>query len=87
MTTTNQICVACRERPSTTAKGESAPPLCRRCWEREGQGIEIGVQVIDTIGGERGRVRGFDEDHIAIVDLDEGGNAYLPTRLLVAVLD
>jgi len=79
-------CIACRRRNSVSVEDEPVPPLCRPCWGRAGVGIRRGRRVICTVddGTMRGIVRNID-GHLAVVDLDDGAEAWLPIVELVVV--
>ena len=69
---------------------DDCDPTCMECDNRMGKNIVVGARVLEfsEFGpGCRGTVVGFDEESIAIVDLEnEDGEAYLPVTLLTRFL-
>lgn len=91
MVATKLVCAACgTDRVPPWREGvDGFPTLCQRCYDRSGRRLKPEDRVLDTIGGTRGTVRGYEnddpDDHVVIVDLDGGGEAYWPTALTTKI--
>ncbi len=79
-------CIACPRGRSVSIDEPGVPQLCRSCWDRAGQRIRVGSRVVPTEDNTSvGIVRKIEDSNIAVVDCDDGGEAWIPTPLLVAV--
>jgi hypothetical protein len=79
-------CIACPRGRSISVDEPGVPPLCRSCWDRAGQRIRVGSRVVATEDDtSRGTVRKIVDGNIAVIECDDGGEAWIPTPLLVAV--
>lgn len=82
----SEKCVACRRGHSVSVGEPGVPALCRSCWERAGDRIRVGIKVVFTENEtNRGTVRKIDVGNIVVIDCDDGGEAWIPTPLLIAV--
>lgn len=82
----NKKCIACPRGRSISVDEPGVPQLCSLCWDRNGHRIRIGSRVVstedDTSSGTVGKI---DDGNVAVIDCDGGGEAWIPTPLLVAV--
>jgi hypothetical protein len=79
-------CIACPRGRSISVDEPGVSQLCRSCWDRAGQRIRVGSHVVGTEDDASiGVVRKIEDGDIAAIDCDDGGEAWIPTVLLVAV--
>lgn len=79
-------CIACPRGRSASVDEPGVPQLCRSCWDRAGQRIRVGSRVVATEDDTSiGTVRKIEDGNIAVIECDDGGEAWIPTPLLVAV--
>lgn len=79
-------CIACPRGRSISVDDPGVPQLFRSCWDRAGQRIRVGSRVVSTEDDtSRGTVRKIVDGNIAVIDCDDGGEAWIPTVLLVDV--
>jgi hypothetical protein len=79
-------CIACPPGRSISVDEPGVPQLCRSCWDRAGQRIRNGSRVASTEDDTSiGIVRKIEGGNIAVIDCDDGDEAWIPTVLLVAV--
>jgi hypothetical protein len=79
-------CIACRRGRSISVDEPGVPQLCRSCWDRAGQRIRVSSRVVATEDDtSSGTVRKIVDGNIAVIECDDGGEAWIPTPLLVAV--
>ena len=82
----SEKCIACPRGHSISVDEPGIPQLCRSCWDRTGQRIRVGSRVVSTEDDtSSGIVRKIEDGNIAVIDCDDGGEAWIPTVLLVAV--
>lgn len=78
--------IACPRGRSVSVDEPGVPQLCRSCWDRAGQRIRVGSRVVATEDDTSiGTVRKIVDGNIAVIDCDDGGEAWIPTVLLVDV--
>jgi hypothetical protein len=76
-------CIACPRGRSISVDEPGVPQLCRSCWDRAGQCIRVGSCVVGTeVDTTAGTVQKIAD---ANIDCDDGGDAWIPAVLLVAV--
>jgi hypothetical protein len=79
-------CIACPRGRSISVDEPGVPQLCRSCWDRTGQQIRVGSRVVSTEDDtSSGTVRKIVDGNVAVVECDDGGEAWIPTALLVSV--
>jgi hypothetical protein len=79
-------CIACPRGRSASVDERGVPQLCRSCWDRAGQRVRVGSRVVSTEDDtSAGTVRQIEDGNIALIDCDDGGEAWIPMVLLVAV--
>jgi hypothetical protein len=79
-------CIACPRGRSVSVDEPGVPPLCRSCWDRAGQRIRVGTRVVSTEDDTNvGVIRKIEDGNIAVIDCDDGDEAWIPTVLLIAV--
>jgi hypothetical protein len=79
-------CIACPRGRSISVDEPGVPALCRSCWDRAGQRIRVGSRVVATEDDTTsGIVRKIADGNTAVIGCDDGGEAWIPTPLLVAV--
>jgi hypothetical protein len=76
-------CLACGLYPADTI--EEVPPLCALCLERAGDEIEPGARVICTVDNSCSGIidRLENDDQLAVVRTNDGGEAWIPIQELV----
>ena len=79
-------CTACPRGRSVSVDESGVPQLCRSCWDRAGQHNRVGSRVVATEDDTSiGTVRKIEDGNIAVIECDDGGEAWIPTPLLIAV--
>lgn len=79
-------CIACPRGRSVSVDEPGIPQMCQSCWNRAGQRIRVGSRVVATEDDTSiGTVRKIEDGNIAVIDCNDGGEAWIPTPLLVVV--
>lgn len=85
---TTKTCVACSQRPSESVDEPGIPQLCRSCWQRQGQRIGVGANVVCISGDScNGTVERFEDGGtLVVVRTSDGVEAWVPVIELVRVI-
>jgi hypothetical protein len=73
-------------RPQHFSRRAGRATTMSSCWNRAGEQIRVGSRAVATEDDtSNGTVRKIADGDIAVIECDDGGEAWIPTPLLVAV--